>query len=86
MKWFARATSEENAKKKWDAIWKKAKAGQTTEDMAEKYKQYRVGNTRLIRPPLDKGKASLLNVCFLSHCMIDVIPFSFSGTVVVMVW
>ena len=56
LQWCARATSVETAKKQWGDIFKKAKAGKEAEDMAEKYKQYRVGNTRMIRPPLNKGK------------------------------
>ena len=56
VKWYARATSEEDTKKKWEALFNKAKAGEKQQDMAEKYKQYRVGNTRLIQPPLDKGR------------------------------
>ena len=56
LQWCARATSVETAKKQWGDIFKKAKAGKEPEDMAEKYKQYRVGNTRMIRPPLNKGK------------------------------
>ena len=55
VKWFAQATN----KKEWEAIFKKK---QKAEDMAERYKEYRVGITRIIRPPLDKGNV-------VRHCM-----------------
>lgn len=84
VKWFAQATSEEDAKKKWGAIWSKAKR-QQAEDMAEKYKEYRVGNTRMIRPPLEKGKAIWHSLLHVSVSCKNIILFSFSGTVMVMV-